>query len=124
ASPAGASRARGSNSGGLRAPATRTARVGLDLDKAGALMRPGMFATVTFISQGTVDRSVVRATAVMRMHDRDWVFVPVSGKRFRRTEIQAGPDKTDGYQQVVERLQSRDRLEANALQFSCSGQLQ
>src|SRR5205807_9533717 len=122
ASPAGASRARGSNSGGLRAPATRTARVGLDLDKAGALMRPGMFATVTFIAQGTVDPSVGPATAVMRMHDRDWVFVPVSGKRFRRTEIQAGPVMTDGYQEVVEGLKAGDRVVANALQFSSSVQ--
>jgi len=58
----------------------------------------------------------------MRMHDRDWVFVPVSGKRFRRTEIQAGPVMTDGYQEVVEGLKAGDRVVANALQFSSSVQ--
>ena len=111
-----------SNIGRVLDPATRTAKVRLELDNAGGLMRPGMFATVTFISQGTVDRPVVPATAVMRMHDRDWVFLPVSGKRFRRTEIQAGPVMTDGYQEVVEGLKAGDRVVANALQFSSSVQ--
>lgn len=111
-----------SNIGRVLDPATRTAKVRLELDNAGGFMRPGMFAAVTFISQGTVDRPVVPATAVIRLHDRDWVFAPQGGNRFRRTEIQAGPVMTDGYQEIVAGLKAGDRVVANALQFSSAVQ--
>ena len=39
------------------------------------ILRPNMFATVHFVSQGAQTRTVVPASAVLRLQDRDWVFV-------------------------------------------------
>ena len=44
-----------------------------------------------FVSQGTEARTVIPSTAVLRLQDRDWVFVKLNDKQFRRTEVQAGP---------------------------------
>ena len=55
--------------------------------------------------------------AVLRLHDTDWVFVPIDGQRFRRTEIQAGRD-SQGVQEVLSGLRPGDRVVANALQLS------
>ncbi len=115
-------RGRVSNMGRVLEPATRTAKVRLELDNPGGLLRPGMFAAVTFISRGAVDRPVVPATAVIRLHDRDWVFAPQGGNRFRRTEIQAGAVMSDAYQEIIAGLKSGDRVVVNALQFSSAVQ--
>ncbi len=101
-------------------PATRTAKVRLELDNRQGLLRPGMFATVTFYSKSGHSRAVVPATAVMRLHDKDWVFVPEGGKRFRRIEVQAGPSLPEGQQEISAGVKPGDRVVANALQLSNS----
>lgn len=99
-------------------PATRTAKVRLDLDNPGRLMRTGMFATATFRSRTEQVRLVVPAPAVIRLHDKDWVFRPENGHRFLRTEIQTGAVRSDGLQEVLSGLSAGDKVVANALQFS------
>ena len=84
-------------------------------------MRTGMFASATFRSNVVHPQSIVPATAILRLHDKDWVFVPQGGRRFRRIEIQAGPASADGKQQVLGGLKPGDKLVANALQISSSG---
>jgi cobalt-zinc-cadmium efflux system membrane fusion protein len=111
-------RGRVSNIGRILDPATRTAKVRLELPNPSGLLRPGMFATAKFTSQDSRTRIVVPASAVLRLHDRDWVFVPEGGTRYRRTEIQGGPNLPDGTQVVLAGLRPGDRLVANALQFS------
>ncbi|HYM11639.1 MAG TPA: efflux RND transporter periplasmic adaptor subunit [Bryobacterales bacterium] len=111
-------RGRVSNISKLLDPATRTAKVRLELDNRAGLLRPGMFATVTFISQGSHKRAVVPATAILRLHDKDWVFRPVGGARFRRAEVQGGPVTSDGMQEILAGLAPGDAVVANALQFS------
>lgn len=101
-------------------PATRTAKVRLELDNRGSLLRPGMFATVTFYSQSTQSRAVVPASAVLRLHDKDWVFRPEGQGRFRRIEIQTLPATGDGFQQVTSGLKAGDEVVSNALELSSS----
>ncbi len=115
-------RGRVSNISRVLDPTTRTAKVRLELDNPGRLMRTGMFATATFRSQTGRLRPVVPATAVIRLHDRDWVFRPEGGRRFRRTEIQAGPVTSDGLQEVLGGLSPGDKVVANALQFSSAAE--
>ena len=98
-------------------PNTRTAKVRLDLPNPKGILRPGMFATVTFVSRADHERPVLPASAVMRLHDKDWVFVPQGGKRFRRTAIQAGPETGDGWRQVAG-LRPGEQVVKDALQFS------
>jgi cobalt-zinc-cadmium efflux system membrane fusion protein len=111
-------RGRVSNISRVMDPTTRTAKVRLELDNRGGLMRAGMFATATFRSQTARLRAVVPATAVLHLHDKDWVFRLENGTRFRRTEIQAGPVRGDRLQEVLVGLAPGDKIVANALQFA------
>ena len=99
-------------------PNTRTAKVRLELRNAKGILRPGMFATVTFVSQADHARTVVPASAVMRLHDKDWVFVPQAGYQFRRTQVQAGPQTNDGWREVLAGLSPGEQVVKDALQFS------
>ena len=110
-------KARVSNISRVLDPTTRTAKVRLDLPNPKGILRPGMFASVTFVSQANHVRPVVPASAVMRLHDKDWVFVSQSGNQFRRTAIQAGPETGDGWREVAG-LKPGEQVVKDALQFS------
>jgi len=99
-------------------PSTRTAKVRLQLTNSGGLMRTGMFATATFRSRTEQLRPMVPTTAIMRLHDKDWVFVPLGGKRFRRLEVQTGPVSPGGFQVILSGLPEGGKVVANALQFA------
>jgi len=111
-------RGRASNIGRVLDPATRSAKVRLELENPGGVMRFGMFATATFRSQTGRLCPVTPATAILRLHDKDWVFRFEGAKRFRRTEIQAGPMAGEGYQAVLAGLTAGETIVANALQFA------
>jgi cobalt-zinc-cadmium efflux system membrane fusion protein len=111
-------RGRVSNISRVLDPTTRTAKVRLELDNGGRLMRAGMFATATFRSPTEQLRTVAPVTAVLRLHDKDWVFKPEGGTRFRRIEIRTGRVLSDGLQEVLSGLAPGDKIVANALQFS------
>lgn len=106
-----------SNIGSLLDPTTRTAKVRIDLPNPSRQMRPNMFATVVFRSPGNQSRVTVPVSAILRLQDRDWVFVQQAPKRFRRTEVQTLP-ATAGYQQILSGVAPGDKVAANALQFS------
>jgi cobalt-zinc-cadmium efflux system membrane fusion protein len=98
-------------------PATRTAKVRLELANPDGLLRPGMFATVTFTAQRTEKVTVVPSTAVLRLRDRAWVFTPVDDQHFRRMEIRTGRER-QGAQEVLAGLTPGSRIVSNALQLS------
>jgi membrane fusion protein, heavy metal efflux system len=54
------------------------------------IMRLGMFVKATFRGQTTEMHTIVPASAILHMHDRDFVFVPAPGKKFRRVEVVSG----------------------------------
>lgn len=114
-------RARVSNISRVLDPATRTAKVRLELDNAAGLLRPGMFAVAMFRSQVTKQRSVAPMGAFLRLHDRDWMFIPAGEKRFRRVEVQAGNQLGDGRQEVLSGVQPGDKIVAEALKLSTAG---
>jgi cobalt-zinc-cadmium efflux system membrane fusion protein len=99
-------------------PATRTAKVRLELANPNGLLKPGMFATAKFVSQASTRHVIVPASAILRLHDKDWVFRFAGGKNFRRVEVTAGAARSDGSQQVLSGLAAGDRVVSNALQFS------
>jgi membrane fusion protein, heavy metal efflux system len=61
---------------------------------------------------------VVPSTAVLRLHDRDWVFRSEGGGRFGRVPIQAGPVAPDNSQEVLSGLSPGAQVVVDALQFS------
>ncbi|MEO8050089.1 MAG: efflux RND transporter periplasmic adaptor subunit [Acidobacteriota bacterium] len=106
-----------SNIGKLLDPNTRSAKVRMELSNEHGLLRPNMFATVHFQSQGSQMRTVVPATAVMRLEDRDWVFVKAGENQFRREEVHAGAVNNDGTEQVSSGLRVGKRVVRDALLF-------
>jgi len=99
-------------------PSTRTAKVRLELANPRGLMRTGMFATAVFRSRTQQLQPTVPTTAILRLHDKDCVFVPLGGNRFRRLEVQAGPASSGGNQVILNGLSSGGKVIANALQFA------
>jgi cobalt-zinc-cadmium efflux system membrane fusion protein len=112
-------RGRVSNIGRILDPNTRSAKVRVEMDNPRGMLRPGMFATAKFVSQTSRERMVVPASAILRLHDKDWVFRREGERRFRRMEVRAGPAGADGRQEILPgALKPGDEIAANALQFS------
>jgi cobalt-zinc-cadmium efflux system membrane fusion protein len=98
-------------------PNTRAAKVRIELPNEAGILRPNMFATIHFVSQGSETRTVIPSSAVLRLQDRDWVYVKLPDQRFRRTEVRAGPVNADRTQQILGGLRPGDQVVANALMF-------
>ena len=99
-------------------PNTRSAKVRIVLGNSDGSLRPGMYASATFHSRKLTPRVVVPATAIMRLHDKDWVFRKEGDKRFRKIAVQADGLAPDGMQEIREGVKAGDELVTNALEFS------
>ena len=86
-----------SDIGAILDPSIRTAKVRIQLENPGNLMRLGMFATATFHGRTLEIHTVVPASAVLHLHDRDWVFVPAGDGKFRRVGYRGRPDVAGQY---------------------------
>ena len=98
-------------------PGTRAAKVRIELPNEAGILRPNMFATIHFVARGTAARTVIPASAVLRLQDRDWVFVKLDGARFRRTEVVAGPVNADKTQQILSGMRPGNQVVTTALMF-------
>jgi cobalt-zinc-cadmium efflux system membrane fusion protein len=97
-------------------PSIRTGKVRIEVQNPGN-MRLGMFAKATFRGQTQEMHTVVPASAVLHMHDRDFVFVPAPDKKFRRLEVVSGDllhDNTN-LQEIKSGLQPGQQVVTNAL---------
>jgi cobalt-zinc-cadmium efflux system membrane fusion protein len=99
-------------------PATRAAKVRIQLPNPNRVLRSGMFVSSTFRSRQPVERVVVPASAVVHLHDQDWVYIPEGNNRFRRVALQLGPATGDGMQSVSSGLKPNDPVVVNALPLS------
>ena len=106
--------ARVGNIGPALDPNIRTAKVRLEVDNPG-LMRLGMFVTATFHGPQKDTRALVPASAVLHLHDRDWVYVPAGGNAFRRVEVTGGKTIPPNMQEIVSGIAPGDRVVSNAL---------
>jgi cobalt-zinc-cadmium efflux system membrane fusion protein len=97
-------------------PNIRTAKVRLEVENPG-LMRIGMFVTATFHGETMEKRSTVPASAILHLHDREWVYTPLGNGRFRREEVSAGNMLPGSLQEVVTGVKPGDRVITNALVF-------
>jgi len=103
-----------SNIGSVMDPALRSAKVRLEVDNPG-VMRIGMFVTATFHGQAQEMHAAVPATAVLHLHDRDWVYVPADDGRFRRLEVTGGEMLAGGMQEIDSGIKPGDQVVSNAL---------
>jgi cobalt-zinc-cadmium efflux system membrane fusion protein len=105
-----------SNIGMILDPNIRTAKVRIEVQNPG-IMRLGMFVKATFRGQTTEMHTVVPASAVLHMHDRDFVFVPAPDKKFRRLGVVSGdilPDNSN-LQEIKSGLKPGQQVVTNAL---------
>ena len=98
-------------------PNLHTAKVRIEVSNPNGLLRIGMFVTATFRGRTAETRAVVPATAVLHLHDRDWVYVPASDNSFRRQEVRGGDMLPDGRQELLSGLKPGERVVSNALVF-------
>jgi cobalt-zinc-cadmium efflux system membrane fusion protein len=101
------------NIGAILDPTIRTAKIRLEVPNPGEFMRPGMFATATFYSLDKKTYTTVPSSAILHLHDRDWVFLPVQGK-FRRTQVTSGAQLPNNLQQILSGLEPGQQVVSNA----------
>ena len=108
-------RGRIDNIGPILDPNIRTAKVRIEVDNSG-LMRMGMFVTATFRSPQKAIRATIPASAVLHLHDRDWVYVPANATgQFRRVEVEGGKMVPPDQQEIVTGVRAGDRVVKDAL---------
>jgi cobalt-zinc-cadmium efflux system membrane fusion protein len=105
-----------SNIGSILDPNIRTAKVRIEMQNPG-IMRLGMFVHATFRGQTSEMHTIVPASAILHMHDRDFVYVPAPGNKFRRVEVIGGDLLSDNVnlQEVKSGLQPGQQVVTNAL---------
>jgi membrane fusion protein, heavy metal efflux system len=108
-----------SNIGPVLDPNIRAAKVRIEVRNPG-LMRPGMFVTATFHGQKKETRTALPATAILHLHDRDWVYIPEKDNQFRRVEVKAGEMLPGGRQEIITGIAPGQRVVLNALEFQTS----
>jgi len=95
-------------------PNIRTAKVRIEVANPG-LMRVGMFVTATFYGRLAETHAAIPKTAVLYLHDRAWVYAPVSGRHFKRLEVVTGNTLPGDLQEIVSGLKPGDQVVSNAL---------
>jgi membrane fusion protein, heavy metal efflux system len=109
-----------SDIGAILDPSVRTAKARIDVQNPGVI-RLGMFATATFHDPRKQASVLVPASAILHLHDRDWVFVPQhSSAMFHRVEVQAG-GTISGQQVVLSGIQPGDHVVKDALMLQNTG---
>ena len=103
-----------SNIGSILDPNIRTAKVRIEVANPGEMMRPGMFASVTLFGKGKQNYAAVQASAIVHLHDRDWVYIPVQEK-FKRIEVVSGEQLPNNMQVIVSGLQPGQQVVTNAI---------
>jgi len=106
-----------SNISSILDPNLRTAKVRLQVANRDLLMRVGMFVTATFHGQKQTRYAAVPASAILHLHDRDWVYVPAGNDKFQRVEVRAGATLPNAMQEVQSGIDPGQQVVSNALVF-------
>jgi cobalt-zinc-cadmium efflux system membrane fusion protein len=101
--------------GAVLDPQIRTAKVRIQVDNPNTLMRVGMFATATIHGNTLETHTQVPATAVLHLHDRDWVYVPAGDSKFRRVPVRSGNLLPGNMQEVLSGIDVGQQVVSNAL---------
>jgi len=102
--------------GAILDPTIHTAKVRIQVENPGMLMRVGMFATATFYGSAKQAHPSLPATAILHLHDREWIYVPAPGQgSFRRVPVEAGDMLPGGMQEIRSGIEVGQQVVANAL---------
>jgi membrane fusion protein, heavy metal efflux system len=103
-----------SNIGAILDPNLRTAKVRIQVRNTG-IIRLGMFVTATFHGQKQEVHTTIPTTAILHLHDQDWVFVAAGGNKFQRVGIVSGAVLPGNMQEVISGTKPGDKVVQNAL---------
>jgi membrane fusion protein, heavy metal efflux system len=95
-------------------PSIRTAKVRLEVKNPG-MIRIGMFATATFFGKQPEMHAAIPAAAILHLHDREWVYMPLGNGHFKRVEVITGSMLPNNQQEVVSGMKPGDQVVSNAL---------
>jgi cobalt-zinc-cadmium efflux system membrane fusion protein len=109
-----------SDIGAVLDPNIRTGKVRIQVENPGDFMRLGMFATATFHGRTPEIHTAVPATAVLHLHDREWVFTPAGEGKFRRVGVDGGVMLPGNQQEIISGLNPGQQVVANALELENS----
>jgi membrane fusion protein, heavy metal efflux system len=108
-----------SNIGPILDPNIRTAKVRIEVENPG-LMRLGMFVEATFHGQESQMRAVLPSSAILHLHDRDWVYMPEGADAFRRVEVRSGKMVAPGQQEILSGVRPGQQVVMDALDLQNS----
>lgn len=95
-------------------PSIRTAKVRIEVANPG-MLRIGMFATATFFGKQPEMHSTLPASAILHLHDREWVYTPLGEGHFKRAPVVTGNMLPNSQQEVVSGIKPGDQVVSNAL---------
>ncbi|MGP0098794.1 MAG: efflux RND transporter periplasmic adaptor subunit [Terriglobales bacterium] len=95
-------------------PNLRTAKVRIEVPNPG-MMRVGMFVTATFYGKQPETHAAIPAAAVLHLHDREWIYVPLGQGHFKRLEVVTGNTLPDNMLEIVSGIKPGDQVVSNAL---------
>jgi cobalt-zinc-cadmium efflux system membrane fusion protein len=97
-------------------PNLRTAKVRLEMENPG-MLRFGMFVTATFHGSNAKRCATIPMTAILHLHDREWVYMPNGNGSFRRQEVVTGKALADNWQEIISGVKPGEKVIENALVF-------
>ena len=107
-----------SDIGAILDPSLRTAKVRVQVQNPDNLLRIGMFATAVFHGARSHNAVSVPGTAILHLHDRDYVFVPGAAVGdYRRVVVRSGQALPGGAVEIVSGLSSGQQVVPNALEL-------
>jgi cobalt-zinc-cadmium efflux system membrane fusion protein len=101
-------------------PSIRTAKVRIEVANPG-ILKLGMFVTATFASKTKQTYAGVPATAILHLHDQEWVFVPQGNSQFKRTQVHSGKMLDGGQQEILSGIAPGQTVVVNALSLETEG---
>jgi cobalt-zinc-cadmium efflux system membrane fusion protein len=104
-------------------PTIRTAKVRIEVTNPG-ILRLGMFVTTTLLSRTTVTHASVPASAILHLHDREWVFVPAGQGQFKRVEVTSGSMLPGGDQEILSGITAGQQVVKDALHLQATVEAQ
>ncbi len=104
-----------SDIGAVLDPQIRTAKVRIQVDNPNTMMRVGMFATATIHGKTLQTHAQIPASAVLHLHDRDWVYVPAGDSKFRRVAVRSGDSLPNNMQEILSGIDVGQQVVSNVL---------
>jgi cobalt-zinc-cadmium efflux system membrane fusion protein len=97
-------------------PSIRTAKVRVQVRNPG-FMKIGMFVTATFRSLKQAPQLTVPSTAIVHLHDEDFVYIAAAGGGFSRARVVSGAMLPGNMQVVQSGLEAGQKVAVNALEL-------